>query len=157
MSRGKGIIHWSLHAGIAPLQLLAASCRRGHTACLPWLGSRHQNLPPCSAGCSATKRSAAADPQHEEQARPAKRARRSAARGPFQLATDVRGAAEEARLEGIRRQQEEQARHDAEFKVGVGLSGTAGPSAMTSRPVHSLRYHCEAEHAATVSSVQRCT
>lgn len=65
----------------------------------------------------AAKRSAATDLQHEEQARPTKRARRSVAQGPIQLATDARGAAEEARLEGIRRQQEEQARRDAEFKA----------------------------------------
>lgn len=74
-------------------------------------------------GCRAAKRSAATDLQHEEQARPTKRARRSVAQGPIQLATDARGAAEEARLEGIRRQQEEQARRDAEFKVGRGLVG----------------------------------
>lgn len=62
---------------------------------------------------------------HEEQARPSKRVRRSVAPGPFQLATDARGAAEEARLEGIRRQQEEQARRDAEFKVGMRGSRAA--------------------------------
>ena len=67
---------------------------------------------------SATKRSAVAEPQQEQQdARPAKRAR-NAAPGPFQLATDMRGAAEEARLAGIRRQQEEVARQEAQFKVG---------------------------------------
>ncbi|KAL4458132.1 hypothetical protein ABPG75_012997 [Micractinium tetrahymenae] len=65
----------------------------------------------------AAKRSAATEAQHEEQARPSKRARRSVAQGPFQLATDARGTAEEARLEGIRRQQEEQARRNAEFKA----------------------------------------
>lgn len=69
---------------------------------------------------SAIKRSAAAEPQQEQhEARPSKRARKAAA-GPFQLATDARGAAEQERLEGIRRQQEEQARAEAEFKVRVG-------------------------------------
>jgi len=65
--------------------------------------------------CSAIKRSAAAEPQQEQlEARPTKRARH----GPFQLATDERGAAEQERLEAIRRQQEELARQEAEFKVG---------------------------------------
>ncbi|PRW18368.1 TPX2-like isoform X2 [Chlorella sorokiniana] len=60
------------------------------------------------------KRTAAAEPQQEQhESRPVKRARH----GAFQLATDERGAAEQARLEGIRRQQEEQARQEAEFKA----------------------------------------
>lgn len=58
-----------------------------------------------------------AEPQQEQhETRPSKRARKAAA-GPFQLATDARGAAEQERLEGIRRQQEEAARAEAEFKV----------------------------------------
>ncbi|KAI7845191.1 hypothetical protein COHA_001235 [Chlorella ohadii] len=62
----------------------------------------------------AIKRSAAAEPQQEQlEARPTKRARH----GPFQLATDERGAAEQERLEAIRRQQEELARQEAEFKA----------------------------------------
>lgn len=73
--------------------------------------SHHLHFPPFR---SAIKRTAAAEPQQEQQeARPAKRARQ----GPFQLATDERGAAEQARLESIRRQQEELARQEAEFKV----------------------------------------
>lgn len=72
--------------------------------------------------CSAVKRSAAAEPQQEPQdARPNKRARKAAA-GPFHLATDQRGAAEEARIAGMRRQQEEVARREAEFKVGAAAA-----------------------------------
>ena len=101
-----------------PLLLLADSCC---SAC------------PCAvifpAPCSAIKRSAAAEPQQEQQdERPAKRARNTAP-GPFQLATDMRGAAEEARLAGIRRQQEEAARQEAQFKVG-GLVGSRSMGSM---------------------------
>lgn len=59
--------------------------------------------------------------------RPSKRARKAPA-GPFHLATDARGVAEQERLEGVRQQQEEAARREAEFKVPAScvLSGTAG-------------------------------
>lgn len=80
-------------------------------------------LPSAPHRCSGNKRSAAAEPQQEQQeARPSKRARKAPA-GPFHLATDARGAAEQARLEGIRRQQEEQARTEAEFKVHLVVWG----------------------------------
>lgn len=73
--------------------------------------------------CSGIKRNAADEPQHEQQeARAAKRARKTAA-GPFQLATDQRGAAEEARIEGMRRQQEAHAQREAEFKVRSQMGG----------------------------------
>jgi hypothetical protein len=42
---------------------------------------------------------------------------RKAPPGPFQLATDQRGAAEQERIRGMRRQQEEQVLREAEFKV----------------------------------------
>ena len=61
----------------------------------------------CPPVCSAIKRTAAAEPQQEQhEARPAKRARQ----GPFQLATDERGAAEQARLEGIWRGRKQSSR-----------------------------------------------
>ena len=68
--------------------------------------------------------------------RPAKRAR-NAAPGPFQLATDMRGAAEEARLAGIRRQQEEAARQEAQFKVGGSVARWVGGSEAGSQDVRA--------------------